>query len=145
MSCSVLSSSSGCSMSVLVGTGSEIWSGIYIFLSSVGFAICLGLLEAYYIKPLNISSWWHKGLLFLACMVASVVIFGGLVVGMWHNWGKTWAKEKGEEDREKMEGIQHDELVAPNANFCSIRYGCRPDLKGMSAISSHPIPYLPGG
>ena len=77
---------SDCGMSVLVGTGDNFWSGLYVISSTVGFVILLALLYVYYIAPFHIETWWYKGLLYLICMVASVVIFGGSVVAMWHIW-----------------------------------------------------------
>ena len=73
-------------MSVLVGTGDNFWSGLYVISSTVGLVILVALLNIYYVKPYGVYKWWYKGLLFVICMVASVVIFGGLVVGLWHIW-----------------------------------------------------------
>jgi ferric-chelate reductase len=133
-----LSISKGGGISVLVGTGNKLWAGSYVIISTVGFVITLGLLDTFYINPFGISYWWYKGLLFVACMVVSVFIFGGLVVVFWHLWEKrTLAREEGEEDGEKIDTMQHIEGVTDKdlgtlARSCSVRYGCRPDFKGMS-------------
>lgn len=69
MRCSSVGSR-GQAMSVLCGTGSKVWAGVYVIASSVGFVAIWGLLEMYYLQPLDISKWWYRGILFLGCMVA---------------------------------------------------------------------------
>jgi len=134
---SVCPMSKGCGMSVLVGTGDSIWSGLYVISSTVGFVISLGILYIFYINPCSISTWWYKGLLFFGCMLASVVIFGGLVVGLWHLWEKKIsAREEYEENRLKPGMVQHNEdavnLFQKNhTSITTIQYGSRPDFKGM--------------
>lgn len=126
-------------MSVLVGTGNNIWSGIYVISSTVGFVILLGLLDIYYINPFGISTWWYKGLLFVVCMAAGVFIFGGLVVGLWHIWDRRIsASEKREDDRKRIDIVQHNEHVAQKdsclenlASSNTLHYGYRPDFNGM--------------
>lgn len=126
-------------MSVLVGTGNNIWSGIYVITSTVGFVILVGLLDICYINPLSISTWWYKGLLFGTCMIASVLIVGGIVVGLWHIWERRIsASEVCEKDRKKIgmmeqyEHLTHRTLSLENlASSNSIHYGCRPDFQGM--------------
>ncbi|KAK9286399.1 hypothetical protein L1049_014795 [Liquidambar formosana] len=123
-------------MSVLVGTGNKMWPGIYVVSSTIGFVICLGLLDIYYINPFSISKWWYRGLLWVACMVLSVFIFGGLVVALWHHWERTSAKEECEENREKIDIVKHNEQLANEdvfqeklASSSTIIYGCRPDFR----------------
>ncbi|XP_057965737.1 ferric reduction oxidase 7, chloroplastic-like isoform X2 [Malania oleifera] len=133
---SIFPVSSRCGMSPLVGTGDNIWSGIYIVSSTVGFIILLALLDIYYINPFGINTWWYKGLLFVVCMVASVLIFGGLVVSLWNFWeGKISARDESEDNSKQTEAIQHDETLANKVphqeNFASSRtiaYGGRPDF-----------------
>lgn len=75
-------------------------------------------------------------------MVISVCIFGGLTVGLWHLWGKrTSARGEGDEDGEKFNMRQHTEGVTDKdlslgtfAHSYFVRYGCRPDFKGMSSF-----------
>ncbi|KAM5574160.1 ferric reduction oxidase 7, chloroplastic-like [Rosa sericea] len=125
-------------MSVLVGTGHNIWSCLYVISSTLGFVILLGLLDFFYINPFDITSWSYKGFLFLACMVASVFIFGGLVVCLWHlSEKRTSAEEKCEDDESNFGKTEHTETVAhnvahqesPTSLTRSIRYGARPDFK----------------
>lgn len=122
-------------ISVLAGTGNIIWSGIYIVVSTVGLFISVALLDIYYINPYNITHWWYKGLLFIACMVASVVIFGGGVVGLWHIWERKVLREESEDD-EKTGIAQQDEhepemdMDSDQKGFSStIQYGQRPDFE----------------
>ncbi|XP_059446528.1 ferric reduction oxidase 7, chloroplastic [Corylus avellana] len=125
----------GCSMSVLVGTGNNIFSGLYVISSTLGFVILIGLLDIFYINPFGISSWWYKGLLFVICMLASVFIFGGLVVGIWHLWGRNATREECEDDRMRM--LQDNETAAHKdqssqqnlASSTNTYYGSRPDFK----------------
>lgn len=128
-------------MSVLVGTGNIIWSGIYVMVSTIGLVIFLGLLDIYYINPYNITYWWYKGLLFIACMTASVLIFGGLVVGLWYLWERKVSGREESEDDEKTVIMQHNEPSVDKdsrkESFSkTIRYGQRPDFKGMSMAFS---------
>lgn len=130
-----------CGISVLVGTGNITWSGIYVILSTIGFVLSVGLLQAFYINAFGISSWWYKGLLFVTCMVGSPIIFGGVVVGLWHIWErKTSAKESGEDDGQEVGIMQSNQPRAQKessedyaATSNSIQYGCRPDFEGISS------------
>ncbi|XP_050273124.1 ferric reduction oxidase 7, chloroplastic-like isoform X1 [Quercus robur] len=127
------------SMSVLVGTGNNIWSGLYVISSTLGFVIIIYLLDIFYINPYDISSWWYKGLLFVICMLASVFIFGGIVVGLWHLWERqNVAKEACKDDRIMVEKMQNNEIVAHKdscqqklASLTNSYYGSRPDFKGI--------------
>ncbi|CAL5328769.1 unnamed protein product [Camellia sinensis] len=88
-----------CGISVLVGTGNIIWFGVYVMVSTIGLVLSVGLLQIFYINPFDITYWWYKGLLFVICMVASPIVFGGVVIGLWHLWDrKTLAREAHDED-----------------------------------------------
>lgn len=119
-------------MSSLVGTGHNIWSGIYVILSMIGFIILFGLMELFYIRPFGISSWWYLGLLFIICMVASVVVFGGLVVLLWNQWEKrSLDNEKIGANYEKNDLIHDNDPTGESlASLISTQYGCRPNFKG---------------
>ncbi|KAK1311448.1 hypothetical protein QJS10_CPA08g00979 [Acorus calamus] len=121
------------SMSSLVGTGHNIWSGIYVILSMIGFIILFGLMELFYIRPFGISSWWYLGLLFIICMVASVVVFGGLVVILWNQWEKrSMDYEKIGANYEKSDLIHDNDPTGESlASLISTQYGCRPNFKGI--------------
>ncbi|XP_028086652.1 ferric reduction oxidase 7, chloroplastic-like [Camellia sinensis] len=136
---SIFPVSNGSSMSLLVGTGHIIWPGVYLVVSTVGFVIILGLLDAYYINPFGISKWWYLGILFLGCMAASVLVFGGLVVGLWHRWEKTSSTE----ESEVYDVAQHDEPAEQKdscreylARSSTVHYGCRPNLKEIFVVMS---------
>jgi len=124
-------------MSGLVGTGNNFWSGLYVISSTLGFVILLALLNIYYINPVGVVIWWYKGLLLVVCMVASVVIFGGIVVGFWHMWEKQSSlKEKSNNikvDKTEQNGaVDHKDISQYNiAKLTAIRYGSRPDFRGM--------------
>lgn len=103
--------------------------------STVGLLISVGLLDIYYINPFGITYWWYKGLLFLVCMVASVLIFGGLVISLWHLWERDVSEEESKD--EKAEITQHNEPQTdkdPHQKHISstFHYGQRPDFRGMS-------------
>ncbi|KAJ7946500.1 Ferric reduction oxidase [Quillaja saponaria] len=122
-------------MSVLVGTGHRIWSGVYVISSIIGFVILISLLDIFYINPFRISTWWYKGLLLVACMVASVIIFGGLVVGLWHLLEQRISvREKCNEL--KIDMMEYNEILALKdpiqenlVKSIKTRYGSRPDFK----------------
>ncbi|WOL00896.1 ferric reduction oxidase 7, chloroplastic-like [Canna indica] len=127
---SSLFSIKGKSMSCLVGTGHNIWSGIYFVISTLGFVLLYGLVEKYYIGPFGVDAWWLRGLLFTLCMVASVVVFGGIVVFFWNHWEKS-SNAKWTEEDEKKNVVQDQENTSENVNFIrflSTKYGCRPDF-----------------
>ncbi|XP_024966678.1 ferric reduction oxidase 7, chloroplastic-like [Cynara cardunculus var. scolymus] len=121
-------------MSSLVGTGNIIWSGAYVVLSTIGLVVSVALLDIFYINPYNIMDWWYKGLLFIICMAASVVLFGGFVIGLWHLWDTKASVHKNSEGQKYLGGLQNDEAnVYKNASredFVNIiKYGQRPDFK----------------
>ncbi|WCJ41920.1 ferric reduction oxidase 7 [Euphorbia peplus] len=130
---SISKPSKGCGMSVLVGTGDNIWSGLYIVASTVGFIVFQGLLNAYYVNRYGIKIWWYKGFLFLASMVAGILVFGGCTVWFWHLWGRKAAvQEECEEVGTKADKVQLNEYVANKnlpASSTMIQYGLRPDFK----------------
>ncbi|CAL9205578.1 unnamed protein product [Musa hybrid cultivar] len=125
---SSLLTTSGSRMSCLVGTGNNIWSGIYFAVSTFGFVLLYGLVEAYYIVPSAISAWWYRGLLFTICMVASVVILGGSVVFFWHLWEKHSSSARSTEDDEKERTLRNETTTANFASMLTTQYGRRPDF-----------------
>ncbi|XVF83362.1 hypothetical protein PTKIN_Ptkin16aG0480100 [Pterospermum kingtungense] len=129
---------SGCPMSVLVGTGNNVWSGLYLIIPTLGFVVLMALLRIFYINPYQVSTWWYQGLLFIACMVGSVIIFGGLVIGLWNLWDKkVSAKDENEKNnRTEVESAQSNGTVTDKdstrhnlENSTIINYGSRPDFK----------------
>jgi ferric-chelate reductase len=122
------------SMSVLVGAGNKIFSGLYLILSTLGFVLIIGLVDIFYIKPFGISSRWYTGLLFLICMPASVFIFGGPVVGIWHLWGRNeTCREECEDDRHNEAAAQEGQSSHTNLpSSTNTYYGSRPNFEGMS-------------
>lgn len=129
-----LSVSKGCAMSVLVGTGNKIWSGVYVISSTLGFILCLGLLDIYYINPYGVSFWWYKGLLFLGCMAVGVVVFGGIVIGLWYAWEKRTSDYESKTIRDVVqqnEAMAHKDSspVSLSGASSTVMYGRRPDFE----------------
>lgn len=130
-----------CGISGLVGTGSIAWSGLYVTVSTIGLVLSVGLVQIFYLDAFNITAWWYKGLLFVACMVSSPIIFGGAVVGLWHIWeSKASEKELGGDDRQNsgiMQNNQPREQTERSEDYRAtsniVRYGCRPDFRGISS------------
>ncbi|XP_016470645.2 ferric reduction oxidase 6-like isoform X1 [Nicotiana tabacum] len=127
---------SGCRMSSLIGTGNVVWSGLYVIVSTIGLVITVALLDILYINPYNVTYWWYKGLLLIGCMAASVVIFGGLVIALWHLWErKTSLKEEPEDSTKKVDNLQQNIEASLHKNLeearsvNTIRYGERPDFQ----------------
>ncbi|KAK9095736.1 hypothetical protein Sjap_021233 [Stephania japonica] len=137
MNCSYFSTVGRSDMSSLVGTGNNAWPGTYVIISTIGFITLLAVVDSYYIVPFNISSWWYKGLLFVACMIGSVIIFGGLVVLLWHfrdREGRSFKESVS--DSRKIENVSYSELMistvapqAPLATSTRTHYGRRPDFR----------------
>ncbi|XP_060167480.1 ferric reduction oxidase 6-like [Lycium barbarum] len=123
----------GCRMSSLVGTGNVVWSGLYVMVSTIGLVITVALLDIFYIIPFNVNYWWYKGLLLIGCMAASILIFGGLVIALWHLWErKTSSKEEpGEDASKKVDILRQNEQknFGESRLVNNIRYGQRPDFQ----------------
>ncbi|EHA8589333.1 putative Ferric reduction oxidase 6 [Cocos nucifera] len=142
-----LSTTNGSMMSSLVGTGNNIWSGIYVVASTLGFILLFGIVEVYYIKPFGISAWWYRGLLFTLCMVAGVIFIGGIVVYFWNQWEKrSSCNEKWTVDAEKSklvhcgEPILHNEMSMTSlSSLQTTRYGCRPDFQDIFSSFSERV------
>ncbi|XP_031379062.1 ferric reduction oxidase 7, chloroplastic-like [Punica granatum] len=89
--------SNGCGISVLAGTGNNIWLGLYVMSSIAGFIVLMTLLEIFNLLSYTETKSRYRGLLFVVCMLASVIIFGGPAVFLWSCWEKrTSAVEKSE-------------------------------------------------
>lgn len=134
----------GSSMSGLVGTANNIWSGIYVFSSTIGFIILFDLMEALYVTPFDVKCRWFKGLLFVICMIVSVVVFGGVVVFLWNQWERRASNsEKYANGREISDIAQYDDPKMQNnasesriARMNSTHYGCRPNFPAIfSSVS----------
>ncbi|CAI9101450.1 OLC1v1038780C1 [Oldenlandia corymbosa var. corymbosa] len=121
-------------MSVLVGTGNIMWAGLYLVSSTVGLIVLVGLLNYFYINPYNITYWWYKGLLLVACMTASVLLFGGVTIALWNLLERRMSSD---------EEPTNDIVIAPQDAPAllkksgqqhyvnSIQYGQRPDFGGI--------------
>ncbi|KAG8368965.1 hypothetical protein BUALT_Bualt15G0101100 [Buddleja alternifolia] len=122
-------------MSVLVGTGNIMWSGIYVMASTVGLVITVALLDILYINPYKVEYWWYKGLLFIACMTLSVVVFGGFVIGLWNLWERRTSAHEFEDTKENGIVQQNDPRMHKSSGHeryvSSIRYGKRPNFGGI--------------
>ncbi|XP_010265600.1 PREDICTED: ferric reduction oxidase 7, chloroplastic-like [Nelumbo nucifera] len=128
--------SNASSISGLVGTGNNIWFGIYIIISIIGFALLLGLMDLFYIKPFSITCWWFKGLLFVVCMITSVFVFGGLVVISWHIWERSSSNEKcvvdkanGDAEKYNNPMVHSDACERNHFSLGKTQYGQRPNFK----------------
>ncbi|KAL0012663.1 hypothetical protein SO802_007771 [Lithocarpus litseifolius] len=70
-------------------------------------------------------------------MLASVFIFGGVMVGLWHLWERgDVAREACKDNRIMVEKMQHNEIIAHTdscqqklASSINTYYGSRPDFK----------------
>ncbi|KAL4556386.1 hypothetical protein LXL04_039037 [Taraxacum kok-saghyz] len=134
VSSSVFPAPSHGGMSSLVGTGNIIWSGAYMIVSTLGFILSVAVLDIFYINPYNISYWWYKGLLFTLCMAASIILFGGFVIVLWHLWDKKHSLQNNTEDEKKIDGLQYNESNvhknSSHGDFVNmIKYGQRPEFK----------------
>ncbi|KAJ6803935.1 ferric reduction oxidase 7, chloroplastic-like isoform X1 [Iris pallida] len=127
-------------MSCLVGTGNNFWSGTYFLLSTLGFIAFYGLLEIYYMKPFKVTAWWYRGLLFTICMVIGVVVVGGVVIFLWHKWEDRCSGYDTPIEDEKKSSIQYNGLMLHDddatsekklAHFQTIQYGSRPDFEAI--------------
>ncbi|PKA66734.1 Ferric reduction oxidase 7, chloroplastic [Apostasia shenzhenica] len=130
-----LSTTSGNSISCLVGTGYNVMAAAYVLISTVGLILLYALLELYYFKPLKVFAWWYRGLLFTLTMVASAVVLGSFVIFVWNkSESNNSSCEKLPVDCEKN-GLQnrlviHDGTSKENLRSVqTIHYGSRPDFR----------------
>lgn len=131
----VFPSPKGCGMSVLVGTGNVVWSGLYVMAATVGLVVTVALVNGLYINPYKVDYTWYQALLLMLCMVVSVCVFGGVVIVLWHFWErKSWGGDDVEEERMKIENkeevVQH-KSEGKEEYMNTIRYGERPDFGGI--------------
>lgn len=92
------------------------------------------LLDVFYINRFTITTLWYKGLLFVVCMLASVIVFGGLIAFLWYCWEQRMeATQKSESSRQNLRRapVTHGDTprrqsACPKRVFC----GSRPNLKG---------------
>lgn len=137
-------------MSVLTGTGNKLWAGTYVIASTIGFVFALSLLDIFYINPYSIDTWWYLGLLYVICMVASVLIFGGLTIGLWHLWErKTSFREASEENGENGGLVQSNGRLTGKDVYqktlisaTTIQYGHRPNFSGMFSENTWSTMYI---
>jgi hypothetical protein len=131
-------------MSGLVGTGDNFWAAMYFAASTLGAVLAYALVQIYYVKRFNVYAWWQLGLLLLLCMVAGVVLPGGLVVLLWH----LSEKRRMQDDRWDADVGAGTGTDAPEAEqttnaaggdaasavslpaLRTTRYGCRPKFQG---------------
>ncbi|XP_031380452.1 ferric reduction oxidase 7, chloroplastic-like isoform X2 [Punica granatum] len=125
--------SNGHGMSVLVGTGNNIWLGLYVMSSVVGFIVLMSLLNIFYINHFYITNSWYRGLLFVVCMLVSVIVFGGLVVFLWSCWEKHMsAVDKSEHRKRNVQTasvIQSDSPQRKSVGSRRVLYGSRPNFQ----------------
>lgn len=125
-------------MSVLVGTGNILWSGIYVIASTIGLAVTVALGNILYVNPYNVQYSWYKGLLLVVGMIVSVVVFGGFVIVLWHSWErKTWAHHVNNQTRkrENASEVVHSYRSSGKDQYVNtIRYGQRPNFGGMLSL-----------
>ncbi|OWM79288.1 ferric reduction oxidase 7, chloroplastic-like [Punica granatum] len=125
--------SNGGGMSVLVGTGNNIWMGLYVMSTIVGFIVLMDLTGIYYIVDSNVTIWWYRGLLFLVGMLASVIVFGGLLVFLWSCWEKRMsAIEKSEHCKQNGQTaplMQSDLPQRKSFGSRRVLYGLRPNFQ----------------
>lgn len=119
-------------ISVLAGTGNIVWSGIYVIVSTIGLVVTVALLDIFYINPyVNPSYLWYKGLLFFLCMLVSVILFGGLVIGLWHCWDRKTSLHESENIDENETVRQYEPKMSVNEQYTNtVMYGQRPNFKG---------------
>lgn len=120
-------------MLCLVGTGDNLWSGIYFVISTLGFIAFYWMVKKYYIKPNKITTWWYMSLLFIICMVLGVVILGGVIIFLWHKRCKISAGSqkcvKNEDTANSMHRMNDEAKRVNLAKMQTLRYGCRPDFE----------------
>ncbi|CAA6660249.1 unnamed protein product [Spirodela intermedia] len=109
------------------------WAGAYYAASLAGFIVSFALLQKFYTIPFGVTAWWYKGFLFLTCMVASVIVFGGLVILLWRHFERENSSH--EEGAESEEDFDFRENISRRWLICSTpsrgRWACR---RGRSCV-----------
>jgi ferric-chelate reductase len=120
----------------LVGTGNNLFAGLYVVLSTLGFITLFGVVQVYYIEKFGIYQWWYRGLLFTACMLAGILVFGGGVIILWHFFEERRVKNESwggcdETSNDAAEPVLNCEMGQTDlTSVQTVQYGCRPNFEG---------------
>lgn len=129
-------------MSILVGTSSNLWVGMGLLASMLGYWFLENLVvysyEGFYHHSYNTLPLWARGLFDIMSIILGVVCFGGSVIALWSIWYQ-FSKQKTEGDSKSTQPLlDADEDITTVANECgdqlihpsNTQFGHRPDLKG---------------
>jgi hypothetical protein len=129
-------------MSILVGTSSNLWVGMGLIASMLGYWFLENLVvysyEGFYHHSYNTLPLWARGLFDIMSIILGVVCFGGSVIALWSIWYQ-FSKQKTEGDSKSTQPLlDADEDITTVANECgdqlvhpsNTQFGHRPDLKG---------------
>ncbi|KAH9556525.1 hypothetical protein CY35_07G033500 [Sphagnum magellanicum] len=128
-------------MSILVGTSSNLWVGMGLIASMLGYLFLENLVvysyEGFYHHSYNTLPLWARGLFDIMSIILGVVCFGGSVIALWSIWYQ-FSKQKTEGDSKSTQPLlDADEDITTVANECgnqlvhpsNTQFGHRPDLK----------------
>ncbi|WCJ19116.1 ferric reduction oxidase 7 [Euphorbia peplus] len=119
------------SISILASTGNKTWFAAYSISSSIGLIVLISIVNLLYIEPYEIVNWWFQGLLLVECMVASVLLFGGAAIRLWHTSENVNDITEINDEESSSEHADHETDSFPKCFGSStiIQYSSRPNFK----------------
>lgn len=128
----------------LTPASSNLWTGVVIASSVVGYLVLEGIANAFYVWPADQGSnkvvrWWVKGLIALTSLVLGVVLFGGCAILVWYFVSLRPAKkgcndcdipERGESKFSSKVEEQCSNGRGGLTQLANFHYGSRPELQG---------------
>lgn len=144
-------------MSILVGTGSNLWISCSLLASLFGYIVVTILIHQFIVEPNKKKKideaefstglpLWIQGLLNVASMILGVVIFGGSVVALWSIWSRfSSPSSKGDDELSSQQLLDSDDDSTTLANESgdhlvhpsNTHFGHRPNLKGDISRAFH--------
>lgn len=142
-------------MSILVGTGSNLWISACFLASLVGYFAVTLLIGHFVVKPNEKKGFeeeefstglplWVKGLFNIISMFVGVVGFGGVVIALW-SWLSSRSTNSEDESTHLLLDSDDDAMLANESadrlvHPSNTQFGHRPNLRGKLLNSSIVLP-----
>jgi ferric-chelate reductase len=138
-------------LSILVGTGSNLWISAGLLASLLGYILASILVSRYVVEPhekkgLEAPEFgsgvplWVKGLFNFMNMILGVVLFGGAVIALWSFFGSKRSPAGDDDESQLLLDSDDDGTTLANENGdrlvhpSNTQFGHRPNLRGNSTF-----------